>query len=253
MNYGISHIYHYYQNCDEFGITSAVPDGCVDIYFDKGSDGLLAKVCGTVLKRTNINNQREHEYFGIRFMPGVIPANLNINMKDLINKELELADVIKDSDIIKKMEETKDWQQCISLLIQEHILYLYRAGKRQDSEQKRLLKYFIEIMISSMGSIKIKELSEKTGYSARYVNMIFDQYLGFSPKTFEKIIQLQNSINIINHHQSENLTQIGMDAGYFDQAHFIREFKKQMSMTPAEYRKLVREHSYLQRMSVEMC
>lgn len=88
MRDGIAHVYHYHQNCAEFETISAVPDGCVDIYFERSRKGVAAKVCGTVLARHELNNQKGNEYFGIRFMPGIMPSNLNVQMKELVGKEI---------------------------------------------------------------------------------------------------------------------------------------------------------------------
>lgn len=252
MSNGIAHLYHYCYNCDEFGNISAIPDGCVDIYFEKDSSGVHPRACGTVLKRTLINNQKDHEYFGIRFMPGVLPANLKAQMKDLIGLETDLKDLLKNKDLAKRIEETQDWQQCIRLFLEDYSACLNEVSCfSSGNSRQQLAGYLKDTIISTLGSIKIQDLSEKTGYSARYINMLFEQYIGLSPKTFERILKFQNAINLLNHHQEGHLTQVGMEAGYFDQAHFIREFKKLTAMTPAEYRKLIRKHSYLQRLSID--
>lgn len=252
MQNGISHLYHYRQNCSELKEISAIPDGCVDIYFEKDRTGIHARACGTVLERTVLSNKMENEYFGIRFMPGVLPANLNVEMRDLVRQELALTDVARNKDLPKKIEETGDWRACIRLFVEDHDAY--RQGLSNSAvgySRRRLADYVIQTMLTAMENVKVQELAERTGYSARYINMILDEYTGLNPKTFEKIIKVQNAIQMINHHQEEHLAQVGVDAGYFDQAHFTREFKKQIAMTPAEYRTLVRDHAYLKRLNID--
>lgn len=252
MRNDISHLYYYRQNCSELKEISAIPDGCVDIYFEKDNSGVHARACGTVLERTVLSNKMENEYFGIRFMPGVLPANLNIEMKDLIQQELDLADISRNKELPRKIEEVGDWQECIRLFVEDHDVY---HQNKDDSavgySRKRLANYVIQTMLTAMNNLKVQELAESTGYSARYINMILNEYTGLNPKTFEKIIKVQNAIQMINHHQQEQLAQVSMDAGYFDQAHFSREFKKQIAMTPAEYRTLIREHAYLKRLNID--
>ena len=251
MRNGISHLYHYCQNCSDLERISAIPDGCVDIYFEKDNTGVHARACGTVLERTVLNNKLENEYFGIRFKPGVLPANLDVKMGELIGQEINLSDVVKNKELPQRIEDTEDWQQCIRLFVND-----YAAYAQDDSfcvagySRKHLAEYIIQLMLGAMDKIKIQELSEKTGYSERYINMILYEFTGLNPKTFERIIKVQNAISRINHHQEEQLAQVGADAGYFDQAHFIREFKKQIAMTPAEYRTLVREYAYLKRLNI---
>lgn len=249
MRQGIAHIYHYYRNCHEFDLISAVPDACVDMFFEKKSTGIKVRACGTVLGLTSLEDHREDEYFGIRFMPGVLPTNIKAEMKDLICRELELADVAKNNDLAKRIEDQQDWRQGIRLFMADYFASLRSSGSL-DGDQKRLAEHIKNAILCTAGTLRIKEIAEKTGYTERYINMLFNRYFGLSPKVFSEIIRFQNAIQLINHHQEEQLTNIAMETGYFDQAHFIREFKKYLTITPAEYRTLVRDHAYLQRLDV---
>jgi AraC-like DNA-binding protein len=251
MRNGIAHIYHYHRDCYEFDMISAIPDACVDIFFEKKSSGVQVRACGTVLGFTGLENHREHEYFGIRFMPGTLPANLNVGMKELVCRELELADVAKNKDLAKRIEDARDWRQGIRLFVEDYLASLPNAtGFSMDGDQKRLADYIKNMILCTAGNVRICDLAEKTGYTTRYINLLFNQYFGLSPKTFEEIIRFQYAIQMINHHQEEQMANIAMETGYFDQAHFIREFKKYLTITPTEYRTLVREHAYLQRLNV---
>ncbi len=252
MRDGIAHIYNYQQNCDVFEKISAIPDGCVDIFFEKDASGVYARACGTVLQRTELGNQKDREYFGIRFMPGVLPSNLSVSMKELIGHEIDLADVVKSKDLPKKIEETQDWRACLQLFADDYAASLQSIPSQSaQTNHQRLAAYLKDKMLSTTGRVQIQELAALTGYSARYINMVFDHHNGVNPKTFAKIIQFQNAIQLINHHQEDQLTYISMESGYFDQSHFIREFKKFIAITPAEYRKLVKSHAYLQRLNID--
>lgn len=251
MRHGIAHIYHYHRNCHEFDMISAIPDACVDIFFEKKNSGVKARACGTVLEITGLAEHREKEYFGIRFMPGVLPANIRAEMKDLVCHELELADVMKNKDIAKRIADAEDWQQGIRLFVEDYLASLRNASCYSAGDQRRLADHIRNVILCTAGTVRISELAEQTGYTARYINHLFNRYFGLSPKTFEEIIRFQNAIQLINHHQEEQLTNIALETGYFDQAHFIREFKKYLTITPAEYRTLVRQHAYLQRLNVQ--
>lgn len=250
MRHGIAHIYHYHRNCSEFDLINAIPDACVDIFFEKNGTGIKARACGTVMEITGLVDHREDEYFGIRFMPGVLPANIKAEMRELICQELDLGDVLKNKDIAKRIEDAKDWQEGIRLFLADYLASLWKSGISAGSDQKRLADYIRNSMLSAAGNIRIQELAEETGYTTRYINHLFNRYFGLSPKTFQEIIRFQNAIQLINHHQEEQLANIALETGYFDQAHFIREFKKYLTITPAEYRTLVRENGYLQRLNI---
>ncbi len=251
MRHGISHVYHYHRNCLEFDLINAIPDACVDIFFEKKSTGVHARVCGTVMQITGLVDHREDEYFGIRLMPGILPPNILAEMKDLVCHELELADVAKNKDLAKRIEDQQDWQQGVRLFLEDYLASLRKAACYSlGADQRRLADHIRNMILCSAGNIRIQEIAEKTGYTPRYINHLFNRYFGLSPKTFEEIIRFQSAIQRINHNQEEQLTNIALESGYFDQAHFIREFKKYLTITPAEYRTLVREHAYLERLNV---
>lgn len=249
MKNGIAHYYNYFQDCDYLDKVSAIPDGCVDILFIRDKKGIVAKACGTVLKNTELTNEKDKEYFGIRFMPGIQPSNLSIPMKELIEREVDLSLILKNKDILKRMEEESNWDKCINIFVKDYLKS--RENTLIDDNSIRLVNFLKDKLIKTKGNIQVQELSKETGYSTRYINMMFDNYIGISPKTFGKIIQFQNSIQIINHNVEEKLTGVGIEAGYFDQAHFIREFKKHINMTPNEYRKMIKDIDYYNRLEVE--
>ncbi len=77
-----------------------------------------------------------------------------------------------------------------------------------------------------------------TNYTS--LNRNFTKIIGITPKRFERLIKFRKSLcSLID--SSDNLTSIGMNSGYFDQAHFIREFKMFLNQTPSNYKKILTE------------
>lgn len=251
MKNGIAHFYNYFKDCDYIKNVSAIPDDCVDILFIRDSHGIKANACGTVLESTELTNEKDKEYFGIRFMPGVMPCNLCVPMKELIGNEVDLSLVIKDKEILKRIEDEEDWNKCINIFVEDYLKHSNDLEVMRNCDSIDIVEYMKSKIINSRGNIKVQQLADDTGYSTRYINMLFNNEVGVSPKTFGKIIQFQNAIQIINHNQSAKLTGVGEEAGYFDQAHFIREFKKHIAMTPKEYKKIIKETDYYHRFEIE--
>lgn len=86
----------------------------------------------------------------------------------------------------------------------------------------------------------IKEYCQeiKTNYST--LNRNFIKIVGISTKKFERLIKFRKSLcNLIG--TNDSLTSIALTSGYFDQAHFIREFKKFSNHTPSNYQSLIKQ------------
>ena len=61
-----------------------------------------------------------------------------------------------------------------------------------------------QMVYESDGKIKVAEMQERTGYSVRYINKAFIEEMGFSPKTFCKIIQFQRALEFLNYGAPDN-------------------------------------------------
>lgn len=80
-----------------------------------------------------------------------------------------------------------------------------------------------------------KEIISTIGFSRRRIEQRFLESTGLPMGGFVRKIRFQNAVNILRDKPSTSLTQIGLEAGYYDQSHFVREFKKFSSVTPKEF------------------
>jgi AraC-like DNA-binding protein len=88
----------------------------------------------------------------------------------------------------------------------------------------------LALIHKSKGNIKIKELLAQLHISQSPLEKRFRQVVGTSPKKFADIVRLKHTIKSYNPQNS--LTNLGYEAGFYDQAHFIKEFKQFTGETP---------------------
>jgi len=81
----------------------------------------------------------------------------------------------------------------------------------------------ISMIYKSKGNIRIKELLSELHISQSVLEKKFRQVVGASPKKFASIVRFKNTIH--SYDRNRSLTDLGYEAGFYDQAHFIREFK----------------------------
>ncbi len=94
----------------------------------------------------------------------------------------------------------------------------------------------VQLLQQSHGMLPVHELAKQACIGERQLERLFHRHIGLSPKQFAAIVKLQRTLKLLQHKsRSEQLTGITYDAGYYDQAHFIREFKKQAGMLPKQY------------------
>jgi AraC-like DNA-binding protein len=106
---------------------------------------------------------------------------------------------------------------------------------RRNKKNYVLLDNSIDLLTQSYGMIRIRDLATQTGYSKRYLDMLFKENVGLSPKSLARILRFQYFYQAWI---QENTPAAPMDAAYFfyyDQSHFIKEFKGFTGYTPQNY------------------
>lgn len=94
----------------------------------------------------------------------------------------------------------------------------------------------VGFILQNKGGSSITELVRYTGYTERHIERSFMEYIGLSPKKFGNIIRLHGFLKLMKHQTKQHtLTQIAYEAGYADQSHLIKEFKKYTGITPKDY------------------
>lgn len=232
----ISHFFQFNARGDEW--IQAVPDGCADLFFEYTKDGLKAHVCGTNVSYCKEEMFVGSEVFGVRFMPGVVPPFINVKLKDLIGKWCELEQVgTGDFSWLADMGQEDDFLKRIEIF--EKAYNAAKSPNRRFVGKEKIVKTVIELINSSDGKIRISDIQDKTGYSERYINKIFNEEMGLSPKTFCKIIKFQRALEYLDYGAPGKMTDASVKLGYYDQSQFIKDFKKYAGITPKRYLDMV--------------
>jgi methylphosphotriester-DNA--protein-cysteine methyltransferase len=91
----------------------------------------------------------------------------------------------------------------------------------------------INLIVSSNGTLRINELSQRLYISQSPLEKRFRKIVGATPKKFSSIIRINSVIN--NPVPNNSLTELGYASGYFDQSHFIKDFKTFTGQTPEQF------------------
>ena len=88
-------------------------------------------------------------------------------------------------------------------------------------------------LIRNSKDIKIKDLPKRIFISQRQLEREFKDKIGISPKHYLKIIRINEVMRLLNNNPGIDLTSVAFHCGYFDQAHFINDFKRITGKTPS--------------------
>jgi len=113
------------------------------------------------------------------------------------------------------------------------ITELFLISQLKDVTDDILVSAAVSFIRQSKGIIRIKDLAAKLNISQSPLEKRFRRIVGASPKKFASIVRLQSLIQ--NFPADMSMTQIGYEIGYYDQAHFIKDFKTFTGETPEKF------------------
>lgn len=105
-----------------------------------------------------------------------------------------------------------------------------------DVHTDKLVVEAVNIICRNKGIVRIKELNKELPISASPLEKRFRKIVGTSPKKFASIIRFNSVLTQLKH--TESPAQIGYENNFFDQAHFIKDFKKYTGDTPENFKKI---------------
>lgn len=249
MKYGISHFYRFKISDEMIKKVNVVPDGSVDIMFNLNGKKPEAVCYGSPLALNDrsyvsmLNNNEE--VFGVRFLPGnnMMPGGCSVS--ELTNSAVDLSDLISnDIELTEKIIECKDFNSQIKIFLN---FYLEEYRKIiVKTKKNNLSEYIVSEIIKNNGNLRIEVLSEKLGFSTRYINKLFNESFGMSPKLFSKIIRFQNTLRALR--GNLKITDIAEIMGFFDQSHLGKEFKEFTGTTPKRFAEVMNTDEYKKRL-----
>jgi AraC-like DNA-binding protein len=151
----------------------------------------------------------------------------------------ELTDCVVDGDLVLT-NEILNMREI--LLSQPAIPDKFRAAERflmkqygRKLEENPFVTFAINKILDNPNRLTIESISTKVGYSQKHLIDLFKEHVGVTPKTFLRITRFQRAILELETGNYTGMASAALDSGYFDQAHFIHDFKNFSGFTPRQY------------------
>jgi AraC-like DNA-binding protein len=181
------------QPIDNFPIH---PDGCMDILLDQSG---RTRLIGVMPTTQIFSSPAGFHIEGIRFHPGILPSILPIDALEIAGHSLTVK-----SFSIRQIPSTPltPIQRALAHLRHQH------------------------------GNTSLDWLASQTNLSVRHFRRLTLNLTGLSPKHLARILRFRHARNLKATHPSSTWTTVALNAGYFDQAHFIRDHRALTGHSP---------------------
>jgi AraC-like DNA-binding protein len=108
-------------------------------------------------------------------------------------------------------------------------------GARVRAVEEDWLTVAYRRLVESGGTVGVEALAEQLGYSRKHVSVSFRERFGMAPKALARVIRFDRAVKKLRAGGYGSLAQLAVECGYFDQAHFIRDFRAMAGETPGGY------------------
>ena len=162
----------------------------------------------------------------------------HMNLGEVKNTIISVSDILGNTiaDIEEQIANAELVEDKV-FLFQEFLLNEFLKHK-----EDTIFEFCVQKIKSSEGRVTIKELEKQTGYSSRWIYIKFIEKLGISPKNLASIIRFQHFYEILCNDAEQKVRHGDSYYDYYyDQSHFIKDFKRFTGLTPAKFQTKVND------------
>lgn len=156
------------------------------------------------------------------------PAN------ELFNLSLSLEDIF-DKNEVEEVEEQLSVASSDKQRI--NIIEQFLLSQLKDLQTDKLIVEAVKLIYETKGTIRVKEVNEKLFISQSPFEKRFRKIVGTTPKKFATIVRFNTVLDNLNN--TKSLTEICYENNFFDQAHFIKDFKHFTGDTPENFKRFL--------------
>ena len=207
-----------------------LPDGSNDIILDLAAEP-RSFVVG-VMRRADVIPLGGHvDLLGVRFRPGGALPFLRLPLHELADRHVAL-DALWGARAGSLSDAVASVPLGDRIAMLEQLLIANRAPAMTDDD---LIPRAVVLMRRTRGGIGVRAAAQALGVGERRLERVFEVAIGLSPKRFARVVRFLGAVREIGRQSVRPGAALALDAGYADQPHFVREFKRLAGVTPAQY------------------
>lgn len=205
-----------------------LPYPCVNLVVERGQSGIF----GVNTRRFQVQLQGKGWVFGIKFRPGTFYPFYRAPVAALTDRAIGLDAVFHAAGTAyeRRVLACASVDEMIDCAEQ-----FLRARLPPPDEHIALINTVVEQIAADRMITRVAEIADRIGVSQRSLQRLFGQYVGVGPKWVIQRYRLLEAAEQLARNAYVDLPSLAQALGYFDQAHFINDFRATVGSTPAEY------------------
>jgi AraC-like DNA-binding protein len=211
---------------------SVLPTGCVDLVLSLDEHHDADALVGARSQSIVIDTSHALSFVGVRFRPGGAFPFLSLPIGELEGLSVDPAVVWgSDARILRETLLASRTAEDRFDILERFLIERLKSSR----EQHPAVQYALDTIERTEGAVSVAALVERTGLSGRRFIANFRDEVGLAPKVFCRLARFRRVIRSLHGVRSVDWNDIALDCGYFDQSHFIHDFRSFAGVSPSAY------------------
>jgi AraC-like DNA-binding protein len=217
-------------------VQETLPYPCVNLVFEKDQ----TKVFGVGTGKFSRLLENTGRVFGVKFKPGGFYPFVKSPVSKFTDSSISFRDAFGvDGEALEEAILSRGDEGEMKEIAESFL----RERLPEEDEHVREINQVVDYIIAHQEITRVDDVVSRLNLNKRTLQRLFSQYVGVSPKWVIQRYRLHEVAERLADGEVVDGTRMALDLGYFDQAHFIKDFKAIVGKTPAEYARIVFEVS----------
>jgi AraC-like DNA-binding protein len=199
---------------------------------DVGTDRVV--VTGVATRRFDVRLAHWGWVFGVRFRPGGLAALTGLDAAVLTDRTVPARDLLPDSVTEPLRALTPDTDPADAARVADEALATL-LPVAPDPDYDAVLR-LVDDLHHDRALVQVAQLADRHGLSRRRVERQFRRYVGVTPKWVISRYRMHDVVADLDAGYDGTLADLAASLGWYDQAHFTRDFTRHVGVPPREYR-----------------
>lgn len=173
----------------------------------------------------------------VRLTPIGAHLIFGLPMHAISNRVVPLGDLLGPATgrLVERLQAAPSWECCFDLLEAQIRARIAAAHESSPSVASGRVAHAWRRLVDTAGSLDVGALADELACSKKHLIAQFREQIGLPPKTVARIIRFGHAIGRLDALGEAGWAEIALDAGYYDQAHLIRDFRQFTGATPRNF------------------
>ena len=179
-----------------------------------------------------IDTDQQDRVIGVQFLPGGAFPFFRMPASELENISISLGDLWqrRTGEIREQLLAARDVDSMLVELERCLLEQLVRPPELHPG-----VAYAVHQFRRPAHAVRMAEISERIGLSSRRFIELFRRQVGLTPKVFCRVRRFQHVLRAVHRQREVDWAEVALECGYYDQPHFIHDFRAFSGLTPSGY------------------